>query len=269
MNIDGRKIAEDIGANLNQEIKRLNIWPRLSVIAIGTTPAGESFISTKRKFGEKFGFKVEVHFFGKGVDRELLGLEIRRIARNSDGLVIQLPLPSGFNKEKMLRLVPQDKDPDVLNPFSRDSFFNCKFSVSPPVASAVGEILKRSEVGIKGKRIAVVGAGFLVGVPVAGWFMCQGVLPKVFEEGDDLSDLVRADIIVSGVGSPHIIKPKMIREGAILIDAGTSGQSGEVKGDIDPSCQEKASLFTPVPGGVGPIAVAKLFENLLKLKKIK
>ena len=113
----------------------------------------------------------------------------------------------------------------------------------------------------------VVGKGFLVGAPVAAWLTGQGADVSVLtsKSGDLAATLGNADIIISGAGSPHLIKPEMLKQGVVLIDAGTSESDGILAGDADPACADTCSLFTPVPGGVGPLAVACLFENAVTL----
>jgi methylenetetrahydrofolate dehydrogenase (NADP+) / methenyltetrahydrofolate cyclohydrolase len=134
---------------------------------------------------------------------------------------------------------------------------------------AVQKILAYGNVVVAGKRAVVVGAGFLVGEPVAIWLAQQGAEVEVFTVESKPEDLVAAlgtaDIVVSGAGSPHLIKQGMLKDGVVLIDAGTSESSGQIVGDADPACAAKCSLFTPVPGGIGPVAVACLFENTVTL----
>ena len=270
MVVDGKTISGEIGKEIRSFLKEKDLVPLLSVISVAQDQVGESFINTKKRFGERSGIKVQVHYFKPDTDPEVLRLSILSIVDSSDGVVVQLPLPEMVEERKVLNLVPPDKDPDVLNSFSRDAFEKCRGVVMPPVAAAVAEIFERSNISPRGKRVVVVGKGRLVGTPVAAWFRCQGVLPKTLDKNDPpehISDsLSKADIVVSGIGVPGFITPDKIKKGTVLIDAGTSGRSGQVLGDIDPACVEKSSLFTPVPGGVGPIAVACLFKNLLALR---
>jgi len=261
--INGKKIALKISKDLCSSIKGLELAPALSVVSVGQNLVGQSFVEAKKKFGKKIGVKVSVHEFDAGIDPEVLRLSILKIINHFDGVVIQLPLPKEFDERKILNLIPIDKDPDVLNSFSRERFEKCKEQVLPPVAGALFEIFKEHKVAYKGKRVVVLGKGTLVGHPVWTWFRCQGVLAKSLDKENSEFEIreavIKADILVSGIGIPGFVTPDMIKEGAVLIDAGTSGRSGEFRGDIDPLCFNKASLFTPVPGGVGPITIARLF----------
>jgi methylenetetrahydrofolate dehydrogenase (NADP+)/methenyltetrahydrofolate cyclohydrolase len=186
--------------------------------------------------------------------------------RTGDAVIVQLPLPEGVNQEELLNSIPVEKDADVLSRAARERFEKGEEgALLPPVVGAIREILQSGNVAIAGKRAVVIGAGFLVGGPVAKWLRQQGADVEVLtiESSNEalVAALAEADIIVSGTGSPGLIMPDMIKQGLALIDAGTSESNGKIVGDADPACADKCSLFTPVPGGVGPIAVACLFEN--------
>jgi len=183
---------------------------------------------------------------------------------NADAVIVQLPLPKGISTNNVLAAVPNEKDVDALNPTIPEE----KRLVHAPVALAAVEILERSGIEIKGKRAVVVGAGRLVGAPSAWLLRHLGANVSVFslEEGT-INALKDADIIVSGAGNPGFIKPEHIKDGVALIDGGTSELKKKIAGDADPACAGKAKVFTPVPGGVGPVAVAMIFRNLLELVK--
>ena len=126
-------------------------------------------------------------------------------------------------------------------------------------------ILESECITVEGKEVVIVGNGSLVGKPAAAWFRLGGAHVDVADnETDNLPDVTKqADIIVCGAGVPGLITPEMIKEGVIILDAGTSEDSGKLRGDADPACADKASLYTPVPGGIGPITVAVLLRNVV------
>ena len=185
----------------------------------------------------------------------------------ADAIIVQLPLPSQIDVTLVLDAIPTTKDPDVLSSNARASFVrNEKDALLPPVVAAIKRILEDAHVSAENKKAVVIGDGWLVGNPAAIWLKNQGAdVATITLEFGNLTELKDADIIISGAGSPLLVQPHMIKQGAVLIDAGTSELNGALVGDIDPSCAEIASVFTPVPGGVGPMAVAYLFENVLKL----
>jgi methylenetetrahydrofolate dehydrogenase (NADP+)/methenyltetrahydrofolate cyclohydrolase len=166
----------------------------------------------------------------------------------------------------VLAAIPTSHDVDALNPTTP---FDERI-VHAPVAMAVIEVLQRAHVDPVGKRVVVAGAGRLVGAPSAALLKDRGADVTVMSlSSGSLEALKQADIIVLGMGQPHSVVPDMIKDGVVIIDAGTSnaptGGSASLAGDADPRCAEKASVFTPVPGGVGPVAIAMIFRNLLRL----
>jgi methylenetetrahydrofolate dehydrogenase (NADP+)/methenyltetrahydrofolate cyclohydrolase len=239
MIIDGRKIADEVIAALGEKLQ----GKTLGVVLNDSDPASVSFVKMKERVAARVGVGIK-RFSPEQIEEALL----------CDATIVQLPIQ---NAEALLSQIPPEKDVDALG---------LSPVVKAPVAEAVREILRISEVQPRGKKAVVVGEGKLVGKPVAELLRVLGaeVVVVSLEQGS-LLELRDADIVVSGAGSPGMIKPDMLKPHVVLIDAGTSEQAGKVVGDADPACAEVVSVFTPVPGGVGPIAVAMLFRNLSTL----
>lgn len=252
MIVDGRQIATEILARARARAATLTHPPKV-VAMVGTdTPATRSYLAIKTRRAYDAGCVFEVRSLGANTD-------------DADAVIVQLPLSGGMNTKAILDAIPLEKDADVLSTAARE-----KGTLLPPVVAAIREIFMRHAVHPEGKNAVVVGQGWLVGEPAAAWLRKQGVHVAVLtSESKDFSALTNADIIVSGAGVPKLIQPDMLKQGVVLIDAATSESSGEIVGDADPVCAAKCSLFTPVPGGVGPIAVAKLFENAVSLAEQK
>ncbi|MCR4284170.1 MAG: bifunctional 5,10-methylenetetrahydrofolate dehydrogenase/5,10-methenyltetrahydrofolate cyclohydrolase [Parcubacteria group bacterium] len=277
MIIDGKKIAEDIKQNLKDEIKSTDKQLRLAIIQVGEDMASSKFVEKKEKFAEEIGVKTKVYKLRGDISTSKLRKKISEIThppfggKKSSGVIVQLPLPSHINTQYILNSIPLQKDVDVLSSRAIGEFVSGKSSVLPPVVGAIKEIFLfgGSTAKLADKNVVVVGAGLLVGKPAANWLINEGATVSVLNKDTlDISKFTKeADIIISGAGSPGLIKPEMIKDGVVLIDAGTSEQAGKLVGDIDPACRDKASLFTPVPGGVGPITVAMVFKNLVELNK--
>lgn len=292
MLVDGKKIADEIKEYLKEQVARENVNLRMAFVCVGENSAINKFVQLKQKFGNETGIKTILNKFSADILESDLKNKITDIANNGsvDGIVVQLPLPKHINTDKVLNIIPVSKDPDVLSEESFDLFKKNKLRIFPPVVGAIKEIFERHNVNLKGKKIVVIGKGRLVGAPVSAWLFNSGFLPVVLDEYDDIEDAVKnADVIISGAGSPNIIKPEMLKNGIILIDAGTSPAklprpvyayanrrdmlrnhgagdlNGQLVGDIDKSCDEKAELFSSVPGGIGPITIAVLFRNILLL----
>ena len=188
-----------------------------------------------------------------------------------NGVIVQLPIPPHLDTERVLDSISQNKDPDVLSQTAKNMFFRGLSPIVPPVVAAIIEVAKREDISFKNKKILVIGKGRLVGEPVALWLRSLGIVPMIIDEFTDENKksetIMAADIIISGASKSGIITPDKIKHGVVIFDAGTSDVGGSLRGDALPSCVKKASLLTPVPGGLGPIVVAKLFENLLILAK--
>lgn len=242
MIVDGRAIAESVLAAL--EHKRASFGAlTLGILMSEGDKATESFVKIKEKAAARLGVSL-VRCAPDEVGKAL----------GCDGVIVQLPFPGA---EALLAALPGGKDVDALGPAPL---------VRAPVAEAVAEVLSFSGIEARGKRAVVVGAGRLVGAPCAALLRELGAEVSVITQTQgSLTELKSADIVVLGAGEPGFIKPEMLKSGVVLIDAGTSESAGKIAGDADPACADVASVFTPVPGGIGPIAVAMIFKNLLTL----
>ncbi len=264
MIIDGNHIASELVAAVNAAREG---FPPLVVraVVVAPTAATRSYLKIKSLRAKDAGMELEIVELpdGASTDDCIEAIE----AHGADAVIVQLPLPEKIDAEKVLDLIPAVLDADVLGAISRGAFAHgLEGALLPPVVGAVKEILERANVSVSDAKVVVVGDGWLVGNPVSTWFTLQGAKVSVVTKSTpDLSVLGDADIVVSGAGSPHLIQPDMLKEGVVLIDAGTSEANGVIAGDMAPACADIASVFTPVPGGVGPIAVACLFRNVLAL----
>ncbi len=240
MIIDGKKIAEEILQGLKGSYT-------LGVVMDTNNAASQSFVKIKERTALRVGVTIK-RFAPEDFDAALL----------CDGVIVQLPIPDA---DTLLAKLPPEKDVDALGPRPR---------VLSPVAEAIGEVFRRANISVRGKQAVVVGAGRLVGTPAKALLEDAGAQVSVVTETmGSLTALKDADIVVLGTGNPGIVQPEMLKEGVVLIDAGTSEQGGKIAGDADPRCANVASVFTPVPGGIGPIAVAMIFKNLFTLASKK
>jgi methylenetetrahydrofolate dehydrogenase (NADP+)/methenyltetrahydrofolate cyclohydrolase len=266
MRIDGKAIAAEVLARAKARAAKLAHPPTVAAIVANETPATRSYLSIKGKRAEDAGTVLVLKRFPEGATTE--ELRAAASASKAEALIVQLPLSPGADARVVCDAIPVEKDADVLSAEARAAFMRGDVdALLPPVVGAVAEILARAHLDPEGKKAVVVGTGYLVGMPSAAWLAQNGarVMTVNQRSGDLTAALADADIIVTGAGSPGIVKPEMLRQGVVLIDAGTSESGGVTVGDADPACEAKCAVFTPVPGGVGPIAVAKLFENAVIL----
>lgn len=260
MIIDGRAIASEILADVRRRLPA-GRTPVVRAVTVYPSPATESYLKTKTARAEEAGMRLEVV---NAVDEASVIAAIQK--PGADACIVQLPLPGDITQQRVLDAISPSADADVLSSDAYAAFREGHAdALLPPVVGAIAEILERANVAPSGKRVVIVGKGRLVGEPAAIWFSRFGAVEVITRESGNLSVLKDADIIVSGAGQAGLIEPSMIKEGVVLIDAGTSESNGAIAGDADPRCAEIASVFTPVPGGVGPIAVACLFKNAASL----
>lgn len=268
MIIDGKKIAEDIREDLRKKIAVLGHAPVLALVIVGEDPVIESFVQKKKKFAEIIGVHVEEHRFSETIHTDTLLGKVEELSLDSSvhGIVVQLPLPATVDSSAILGAISPEKDVDVISHEGMMIFESGESRFMPPVVGAMKEILDREGVSLPGKKVVIVGLGRLVGKPAEVWFKNLGMDVTVLTRtSTDISeDIKQADILVLGAGSPSLIKPDMIKDGVVILDAGTSEEKGKLVGDADSACAEKSSVFTPTPGGIGPITVAVLFKNLLE-----
>jgi len=271
MRINGKKIRDRIKAKLHVDFLRLMKPCFLAIVVVGDNPVVDTFVSIKKRFAEDIG----VYSIEKRLPVDILSAQLEEIllALGNDaainGIIIQLPLPSHLDTQVILNCIPESKDVDVLSSGMIEQFKNGSSLIMPPVVAAIEEICREEKIMIQEKDVVIIGRGRLVGEPASVWFKQQGARVQVIDSYVDMNrdSLRNADIVVSGAGSAGLIKPEMLKIGVVIIDAGTSESGGVTVGDADPGCEEVASIFTPVPGGVGPITVAMIFRNLLEISK--
>lgn len=267
MIINGKHIASEILAEVRENLQTLKREPIVRAVVIAPSAATESYLRIKTLRAEEAGMHLQLIRMENDATAEDL---IHKIGLPEvDAVIVQLPLPSGMDERRVLDVIPVGQDADVLSRASYERFLKDEpDALMPPVVCAVAEILERASVTVGGKRAVVIGNGRLVGAPAQAWLAREGAEVSVLTADDfdaKRDTLKEADIIVSGAGSPHLVTPDLLEPGVVLIDAGTSESNGAIVGDFDPACADVASVFTPVPGGVGPVAVACLFKNAAEL----
>lgn len=268
--LDGRKLSRKILKEVKKKIEKNSLRLRLAVVQVGKNPVSEVYIRNKCRAAKKVGMKFKVYRFASGLGTERLKEEIKKICQNprNSGIIIQLPLPKKFSQETFLNLIPWKKDIDVLSSEALGKFYQGRSKVIPPTVDGILEILEGYKIRLKGKNVAVVGAGKLVGLPLSIELIRRKATISILNEftKDPSSFTKRADILISGVGKPGLIRGDMVKRGVVVVDAGTKMVQGKLKGDVDfQSVSKKAGYITPVPGGVGPLTVACLLRNLVKL----
>jgi len=260
---DGKIIRDQILSDLKIEIDKRGRKPGLAVICVGAHPVCSKYVGLKKKVADRLGVKFESFYFdAKNTQEDIVNtIEELNNDRDVDGIMVQMPIPENFDKFEIVHAISPKRDVDGLR-------FCCayKSDFKPPVVLAILKAIEDSGKSLTDKEVVIAGRGFLVGWPLASCL--EEAVPGLIVADNKTKNLAEitktADILISAVGKHDIITPEMVKEGVVLIDAGTTEVSGEIRGDINPKTYEKASFYTPVPGGIGPVTIAMLFNNLVK-----
>ncbi len=280
MVFNGREFSKQVLADLKKEISSLDFVPEFSDILVGEDGPSLRYVKMKAKTAEEIG----IHFvsgalpINSSTEDVISKIKELSLRPNMCGIIVQLPLPEHLNTDAILNSVPLPLDVDGLSSAYSEKFYtetNSKNNIIMPTVLAVKKILDVATGGdLSGKKIAIVGQGRLVGKPVTHLLFSQTSLIETIERETSLEKrkniLSNADIIITAVGSPGVVTGDDIKDGAIVIDAGTLEVGNVLLGDADfASMQDKVSFITPTPGGVGPVTVASLMENVLTVAKNK
>ncbi|MEI8072648.1 MAG: bifunctional 5,10-methylenetetrahydrofolate dehydrogenase/5,10-methenyltetrahydrofolate cyclohydrolase [Candidatus Saccharibacteria bacterium] len=269
--IDGKKIAQIVADELTQQIafsKLSNRPPKL--VIIGSNPDARSlvYIKAKIKRAEDIGIDTDFIDIGSKTRDEQISLveEVNR-DNSSDGIIIQLPLDDWSDPQELIDYISKEKDVDGLTTSNQNSLLVDESLFTPATPLAVMKIIESNNIKIAGKTVCVVGRSKLVGKPLKYLLESAGAnVLVVHSKTKNTNELIlKSDIVVSAAGKPGLISVGMVKENVILIDVGITEVDGKIVGDIDMNnMAEKASLISPVPGGVGPVTVVMLLSNVIK-----
>ncbi len=271
--IDGRKISKEILEEVKNEVTKLSFTPLFCDILVGDDVVSEQYVNLKRKKAESVGINFCDATFSATASTEEVAAKIQELNRmkNMCGIIVQLPLPGHLDTRVILDAIYPSLDVDALGTIASQKFYNGESGISFPTALACMRLLEEIPDFDK-KNIVVLGEGELVGRPVSALLSRKNISYQTLNQKSKNSAevLQQADIIISGIGREGYIKGDMIKDGASIIDAGTSESNGTVVGDADfESVKDKVDFISKVPGGVGPVTVAMLFRNVLQVAQEK
>lgn len=255
--LNGSELAGFIKERQAKQVRALrqawHINPRLAIVTDVENPVIETYMRLKQRYGADILIDVEIHRVPAGG-----ALEVIQELNNRDdvqGIILQLPISNSDQTDELLESIREDKDVDGLRK-------KAIFQAATP--TAISWLLAGYGVDLKNKKVAIVGRGRLVGEPLEKMWLKSGVDVAVFEKGDDLSQLINYDIIVSATGVPGLIKSQMIKTKTVVVDAGTASENGKIVGDVSEEVRQRNDvIITPKKGGVGPLTVSALFDNVI------
>ncbi|HJH31920.1 MAG TPA: bifunctional methylenetetrahydrofolate dehydrogenase/methenyltetrahydrofolate cyclohydrolase [Methanosarcinaceae archaeon] len=270
--IDGRKLAKKLEAEVKTGVENLKldcgITPGLATILVGEDPASKMYVRLKHKACERVGIHAEDVLLPETTTQEEI-IDIINMLNGRDnihGILVQLPLPGSINEQAVMLSIDPSKDADGFHPCNMGQLLIGNEGFMPCTPEGVLRALDEYGVGIQGKHAVIVGHSNVVGKPMAAILLNRNATVSICHVyTDDLRKFtLDADILIVATGVKHLIKADMVKEGAVIFDVGITEEDGKVYGDVDfDNVVEKASLITPVPGGVGPMTISILMQHVL------
>jgi methylenetetrahydrofolate dehydrogenase (NADP+)/methenyltetrahydrofolate cyclohydrolase len=260
MIVNGKSIAEDLYREIANQVTHVSHRPHLTVFTCAPNFETQKYLALKKRKAFEVGIGVNIIELPQTLTTEEMVLSVQHACMQTDGIIVQLPLPAHIDTNAVLKAIPLKYDVDGMHYDGTNNTF------MSPVVAAIAEIAQKHDILFVAQKVVVVGHGRLVGIPAATWARTQGAQVTVLtaESADNERIIAGADILILGTGVPGLLSPESIKEGVVIFDAGTSEEGGELKGDAQPECAHKASLITPVPGGIGPITIAALLRNVVE-----
>lgn len=276
--IDGKELAKKIRKDLKVEVdalKEKGIKPKMAVIMVGNDPASSVYVKNKSKACEKVGIEFEEFLFEENIKEEVLLETIEKLNKDDSihGILLQCPVPKHINTNKALRTISPEKDIDGFNPVNvgnltigEDAFISC-------TPYGVIKMLEAYNIETEGKNAVILGRSNIVGKPMIQCMLNKNATVTVcHSRTKNIDEIVKqADIVIAAIGKPKFVTENMVKDGAVVIDVGINRlDDGTICGDVDyDKLVNKASYITPVPGGVGPMTIAMLLNNVVKAAKNK
>lgn len=274
MIMDGKSLKNEILSGLAEEVKALDKVPTLCVIQVGDDEASNVYINQKRKMCNDIGYNFIHEKYDDSITEDELLKNIERFNSNDniDAILVQMPLPSGINEKSIQNAVNKYKDVDGLNDSNIVDLISGKSSLYPCTACGVISLLDKYGVILEGSNVVIVGRSSLVGMPLFHMLENRNATVTLcHSKTRNLQSITKnADIIISATGVKGLIKEDMVNNNTVVVDVGITRENGKLYGDVDfDNVSKKASLITPVPGGVGPMTIASLAQNVLKAYKMQ
>lgn len=271
MIIDGRKSALILKNQIATEIKQSNKVLGLGTILVGDDPGSVAYVEGKHKDCAEVGINsIKVNLPSSASENEIINA-INDLNKNPKctGFIVQLPLPKSVDVQKVLAQIDPKKDADGLHPINLGNLVLAKNSIIPCTPKAILSLLREYKVNLLGAKVLIIGRGTTVGRPLSILLSQKSVDATVtlaHTATKNLSELILdSDIIIAAIGNANFLKPEMVKPGVVVIDVGITRTINGLVGDVDPKVAEKASVFSPMPGGVGPMTRAMLMSNLIEL----
>ena len=274
--LDGKKVSAKVREDLKLEVdnlKKEGIKPKLAVIMVGNDPASKVYVRNKNKACEEIGIEYEEFLLGEETTMEELLNVIDNLNKNQniDGILLQSPIPKHLDINKAFRAILPEKDVDGFHPINAGKLSIGEKCFVPCTPHGVVKIIEEYNIETEGKNVVIVGRSNIVGKPLIQCMLQKNATVTVcHSKTRNLEEFTKkADILIVAIGKQKFITENMVKEGVVVIDIGINrNEEGKLVGDVDfDNVSKKASYITPVPGGVGPMTVAMLMENVVEAAK--
>lgn len=275
MNIlDGKLVSKKIQEEIKKEVSTLSKKPCLLVILVGDDQASQIYVSSKEKACKRVGMESKTIVLEENISQKELIKIIQKANedKNINGILVQLPLPNHMNTKAVVGAIDPIKDVDGLHAVNQGKIMLGESGIVPCTPKGVIRLLDEYHVDLTGKNAIVIGRSILVGAPLAQLLLHKNATVTIaHSKTKNLKELcANMDVIISAVGKPKMVTEDMVKEGAVIVDVGINRVLGTLVGDVDYlSVAPKTSRITPVPGGVGPMTIACLLENVLECYKLQ
>ncbi len=270
--IDGKKIRDEIKNNLIDEIKNLDEKLKLVVIQVGDNPASDIYVRNKKKLCEETGIIFE-HKKYDSIDEETLIKEIEKLNNDEQvtGILVQLPLPKEINETRVIEKIDYKKDVDGLTSKNIGNLYSKQRGIIPCTAYGIMKIFDYENIPLEGKNVVLIGRSKLVGIPLISLLLNKNATVTICHtKTKNIKEITKkADILIVAAGKKGLVTKDMINNNTIIIDVGINREDGKIYGDVDKNVIESCNAITPVPGGVGPLTVIMLVNNVLECYKIQ
>ncbi|MFA6228390.1 MAG: bifunctional 5,10-methylenetetrahydrofolate dehydrogenase/5,10-methenyltetrahydrofolate cyclohydrolase [Patescibacteria group bacterium] len=261
--LDGKKIAAEILLAIRKQIIEAGLQPGLAAILVGNDPASEMYVRLKEKACLNVGINFHKYLGGNEILQDFDETELTELIgflnrdEQIDGILLQLPLPEGFDQNKIIKLIAPEKDADGFN----------GGPVTPPTVAAIIELLKATGENLTDKKTLIIGKSDVFTGGIEKYLKQETGIKKISVSSSLPDNSADFDIVIIALGRAHALSGSQVKTGAIVIDVGINKYDGQTVGDADPSVAKVAGWLSPVPGGVGPLTVACLLRNVLELAK--
>lgn len=270
ISLDGKLFSKEIFEDLKIKFEKKSINQKLAIVLVGNNPESITYCNLKEKKCKEINLPCKIFYFNEDISQENLESEINKIANDSTfvGMMIQHPIPKHLNEQNCFNLIPVEKDVDGLSNNSLGLLAQGKELFLPATVLGIIKLLERYNIDVVSKKILIIGKSQIVGKPLALKLLNMGATVTVaHSKTKNLNKMIKNyEIVCVAIGKPEFFKAKYFRKGQTIIDAGYN--KGNI-GDVDQSAYKKASFYTPVPGGVGPMTVASLlYQTSIAIDKI-